>query len=117
MKLLTLSVLMLFPFRKHVVEKYEGGSPYHSHLIVTLFSDSTFTYSTWYHSSPKKTRTYKGVWHKVPNKLMLDSQKGHGVFRNETFNLNGDTLRLYSREDSIKSPHFYKEYFTLIRKP
>ena len=117
MKLLSLSVLMLLTFRKHVVEKYEGGSPYHSHLIVTLFSDSTFTYSTWYHNSPKTTRTYKGLWHKLPGKLMLDSEKGHGVFHNETFNLKGDTLRLYSRKDSIENPRFYREYFTLIRKP
>jgi hypothetical protein len=117
MKLLSLSVLMLLPLRKHVVEKYEGGSPYHSHLIITLFSDSTFTYSTWYHSSPKKTNTYKGVWHKTPGKLVLDSQKHSGVFHNESYVLKGDTLRLYTKEDSVKSYQFYKEYFTLARKP
>lgn len=117
MKLLVLSALILLPSRKHVVEKYEGGSPYHSHLIVTLFSDSTFTYSTWYHSSPKETNVYRGTWRKTSNRLVLNSLKPNSIFRNNSYEIKSDTLKLFSKEDSIKNYRFYKEYFSLVRKP
>ncbi|RZK30108.1 MAG: hypothetical protein EOO61_19700 [Hymenobacter sp.] len=116
MKLLSLLFLMLLPFRKQIVEKYEGGSRYHTQLILTLFSDSIFTYSFWSHS-PSKTHIFKGIWHKKSGQLILDSKKKNEAFHNESFVLKGDTIHFYSKEDSVKNYRYYKEFFTLVRKP
>ena len=117
MRLIALLPAMALFFKPPVLMKYEGGSRYHSRLILTLYQDSTFTYSAWYHSGQKKISVFKGIWRSAPSKLTLDSKKKNAAFRNESFILKGDTLKLYSREDSIKNYSFYKEYFTLIRKP
>jgi hypothetical protein len=116
-----MKVLILLPTlllsSKPVVTKYEGGSRYHSHLVLTLYRDSTFTYTTWYHSKPRGVSTYKGVWRTMPGKLVLNSRRKQGAFHNESFILKGDTLKLYSEKDSVENYSFYKDYFTLIRTP
>jgi hypothetical protein len=104
MKLLSLSVLALLLFQKPIVEQYQGGHPYKSELVLTLFSDSTFTYTTWYHSSPREIDTIKGVWHKKPGRIILNSKKRNGLFRNASFALAGDILFLfygYNKEELI----------------
>lgn len=124
MKLLSLSALSLVLVSKPLVEKYEGGSPYHSNLILKLYQDSTFTYSSWYHNS-RKTLIFKGTWRKSGQMLVLNScrrkpkpdRKSNCLFKNQAFRLKGDTLKFYSRKDSVERYSFCKEYLTLIRKP
>ena len=116
MRFLALLPVMLLSFKPPVLVKYEGGSRYHSHLILTLYQDSTFTYSAWYHSGQRKTLVFKGIWRRKPDKLILDSKKKNAAFHGKSFVLKGDTLKFYSREDSVKNYSFYKEYFTLVRK-
>jgi hypothetical protein len=110
MKLLSFSVLVLLLSQKPVLEKYEGGHLHKSQLVLTLFRDSTFTYTTWYHSSPKEVSTVKGVWRKQPGRLILTSNKRkNGLFQNDSFELAGDTLFLFYRYDK-------EELIQLIRK-
>ena len=128
MKLLILSALAIMlapaPASPPIVGKYEGGRPYYSHLVIELYQDSTFTYSKWYHES-RKTNVFKGTWRKSRQMLVLNSckkklkpgQKSNCLFKNEAFRIKGDTLKLYSRKDSIERYRFCQEYLTLVRKP
>ncbi|RTQ51577.1 hypothetical protein EJV47_07190 [Hymenobacter gummosus] len=99
---------------------YEGGRPRYSGITLTLHSDSTFAYSSWYHHSRGVLKD-KGTWQRKGNYLVLNSRrrKPKGFFYKEYFRVKGDTLKLYSKEDSIKDYDFYRRYKTLIlqRKP
>ena len=120
-------LLALFSFSfsapKALKEKYVGGDPYHSYLELKLYADSTYSYYSWYHNSPKPYKE-KGHWRKQSLHLILHSgkfsvpkgrTKKHGIFNYSVFRLKGDTLKMYSVEDSIKNYSFYFDYETLVR--
>ncbi|RPD45348.1 hypothetical protein DNI29_18365 [Hymenobacter sediminis] len=96
------------------VQVYKGGRWGYSEILLALHSDSTFTYSSWYHHS-KGILKDKGTWQRRGKYLVLDSnRKKQGFFHNEPFAMKGDTLKLYSKADSIKAYDFYRRYHTLL---
>ena len=109
----------------HKTETYVGGKPRYSYLTLTLSPDSTFRYTSQYHSE-RKHRTYFGTWHKASGRLVLTSRpkkrrpleqaKKTGLFQHSAFRLSGDTLHLYTVADSLERYKFCRDYLTLIRQ-
>ncbi|WP_400192248.1 copper resistance protein NlpE N-terminal domain-containing protein [Hymenobacter sp. B81] len=112
--LLTTIILLTEP----TVQVYKGGRWGYSGITLILNPDSTFAYSSWYHHS-KGVSKDKGTWQRRGNYLVLNSRrKKKGFFHKEFFRMTGDTLKLYSKEDSIKDYDFYRRYYTLrLQRP
>ena len=122
----SLSLLLLqAPAPQQQKETFVGGRPRYSYLTLTLSPDSTFRYTSQYHSE-RNARTYHGTWDKAGNNLVLTSRppkrrpveqaEKTRLFQQRAFRLSGDTLHLYPSADSLERYQFCRDYLTLTRQ-
>ncbi len=110
---------------KKVIAEYSGGRFGFSGLSLTLYSDSSYFYTSWTHTG--KSYSDKGTFTRYKSKINLRSDtvitmKGllgpvsFTVFDNKIYRVRDNKILLYSRLEELFDRHeFYESYYTLYR--
>jgi hypothetical protein len=108
---------------KKVIAEYSGGRFGFSSISLTLYSDSTYLYTSWLHTGDSYED--QGIFSRSKSKIRLRSdtlitvksflgQRSFNAFDNKTYRLRGDKILLYTmRQEIFDRADYYAAYFTL----
>lgn len=110
---------------KKIIAEYLGGRYGFSVLSLTLYSDSSYLYTSWSHTGESYVDKGKFARHKSKINLRSDTvitladifgPRNIIVFKNNTYRVKENKILLYSRREELFDRHeFYETYYTLFK--